>query len=105
MVVQIVRRDELACPVIEAGDTGRAVLGSVGPVPAARRAELEAEGVPPTAIEVTARPVSSPTIEASVSSEPDDAVTVSVRAAALVPDPPRTIVVRQPTVLPGLDNV
>ena len=32
------------------GEYASAVLGSVGPVPAARRAELEAEGVPPTAI-------------------------------------------------------
>ncbi len=32
------------------GELATAVLGSVGPIPASRRGELEAEGVPPTAI-------------------------------------------------------
>jgi penicillin-binding protein A len=32
------------------GELATAVLGTVGPIPAARRSELEAEGVPPTAI-------------------------------------------------------
>jgi penicillin-binding protein A len=32
------------------GELASAVVGTVGPIPAARRAELEAEGVPPTAV-------------------------------------------------------